>query len=263
MSTDGSKKGSIRMPKSTLKNQNSVKVTEQKPNSSKKAAVSTRETELESQDSNLDEESELDENDEVNVVDVSSDDDDEEEEEEEEDDDDDDEEVDDDLPEEDEDSFPLKKKQKKNKDNGSESFATAFNSIINSKLKAYDRKDPILVRNKATLKKLESDKLENKARKSILAERKQFQDKHRVKNLLPAATDDGGSQVRAFLEKEKQMKKTAQRGVVRLFNAVLSTQLKTNQEVGKEKVGQQRKEELMTDVSKEKFLDLIAAAGED
>lgn len=196
--------------------------------------------------------SDLDENDEVDVADISSEDDSEE----------DDSEAD--AVEEEEDSFPLKKKQKKNKDDGSESFANAFNSIINSKLKAYNRKDPILARNKTTLKKLESEKLENKAKRALLLEKKQFQDKHRIKQLLPAATEESGSnQIREILDKERQMKKIAQKGVVKLFNAVLATQLKTNQEISKVQAGQSRKEELMTDVSKEKFMDLIAAAGED
>ncbi|CAL1202988.1 unnamed protein product [Candida parapsilosis] len=181
--------------------------------------------------------SDLDEDDEVDVAEVSS----------EEDSDD----SDDDLIEEDDDSFPLKKKQKKNKDDGSESFANAFTSIINSKLKAYNRKDPILARNKTTLKKLESEKLENKAKRAI-------------KQLLPAAVEGTDSnQVREILDKERQMKKIAQKGVVKLFNAILSTQLKTNSEMSKVQAGQSRKEELMTDVSKEKFMDLIAAAGED
>ena len=194
--------------------------------------------------------SDLDEDDEVDVAEVSS----------EEDSDD----SDDDLIEEDDDSFPLKKKQKKNKDDGSESFANAFTSIINSKLKAYNRKDPILAGNKTTLKKLESEKLENKAKRALLMEKKQFQDKHRIKQLLPAAVEGTDSnQVREILDKERQMKKIAQKGVVKLFNAILSTQLKTNLEMSKVQAGQSRKEELMTDVSKEKFMDLIAAAGED
>lgn len=67
-----------------------------------------------------------------------------------------------------------------------------------------------------------------------------------------------------MIQKEKDLKKVAQRGVVKLFNAVLSTQIKTNQELGKEVIrGQTKKEELMNDVSKEKFLDLIAAAGNE
>lgn len=153
-----------------------------------------------------------------------------------------------------------KMKKKKNLDDGSESFANAFNAIVGSRLKAYNRKDPILTKNKTTLKKLESDKLEAKAKRLILSEKKQAHDKHRVKNLLPSASEP--EKVRTIIHNERQLKKVAQKGVVRLFNAVLSTQIKTNQELGQEKVGQAKKEELMNEISKEKFLDLVQAAGQ-
>lgn len=159
----------------------------------------------------------------------------------------------------DEENIP-KLKKKKNLDDGSESFSNAFSAIIGSRLKAYDRNDPILARNKTTLKKLESDKLEAKAKKLLLSEKKQLHDKHRVKNLLPSA--DEPEKVRDLIGHEKKLKKVAQRGVVRLFNAVLSTQIKTNQQISGEKVGQTQKEELMNEISKEKFLDLVQAAGQ-
>ncbi|CUM49295.1 uncharacterized protein AC631_03909 [Debaryomyces fabryi] len=159
----------------------------------------------------------------------------------------------------DDDEIP-KMKKKKNLDDGSESFANAFNAIVGSRLKAYNRKDPILAKNKTTLKKLESDKLEAKAKRLILSEKKQLHDKHRIKNLLPSASEP--EKVRTIIQNERQLKKVAQKGVVRLFNAVLSTQLKTNQEIGKEQVGQTKKEELMNEISKEKFLDLVQAAGQ-
>lgn len=160
----------------------------------------------------------------------------------------------------DEDDETLKVKKKKNLDDGSESFSSAFNAIVGSRLKAYNRKDPILAKNKTTLKKLESDKLEAKAKRLILSEKKQAHDKHRVKNLLPSANEP--EKVRLIIQNERQLKKVAQKGVVRLFNAVLSTQIKTNQEIGKEQVGQTKKEELMNEISKEKFLDLVQAAGQ-
>lgn len=158
----------------------------------------------------------------------------------------------------DDDEIP-KMKKKKNLDDGSESFANAFNAIVGSRLKAYNRKDPILAKNKTTLKKLESDKLEAKAKRLILSEKKQLHDKHRIKNLLPSANEP--EKVRTIIQNERQLKKVAQKGVVRLFNAVLSSQIKTNQEIGKEQVGQTKKEELMNEISKEKFLDLVQAAG--
>lgn len=154
-----------------------------------------------------------------------------------------------------------KLKKKKNLDDGSSSFASALNAIVGSKLKAYDRKDPILARNKVTLKKLESDKLESKAKKLMLTEKKELYDKFRVKKILPSSSNP--QELKDILDKERRLKKVAQRGVVRLFNAVLSTQIKTNQEISQEKVGEVRKEELMNEISKEKFLDLVQAAGDE
>lgn len=158
------------------------------------------------------------------------------------------------------DSFPLRKK-KKQTDDGKELFANAFNAILGSKLKAYDKKDPILVRNKTTLKKLESDKLEAKAKRMILAEKKDLYDKHRVKNLLPTA--DEPEKARAALEGERKLKKVAQKGVVKLFNAILATQVGTSRQIGQDKIGSAQKDELVNEISKLKFLDLVKAAGDN
>lgn len=156
-------------------------------------------------------------------------------------------------------NLPKLKKRKKNKDDGNESFANAVNAILGSKLKAYDRKDPILARSKQTIKKAENEKLEAKAKRALLAEKKKVYDKDRVKNLLP--TDD--SKAREILEHERKLKKVAQRGVIKLFNVIMSTQTRTNTEVSKTKVlGEEQKEKLITEVSKEKFFDLVKAAGE-
>lgn len=201
-----------------------------------------------------DDEVDIEVDDEVDVDEVSSDEDEEEDPEEDEEDEEDSSDYDG------EDDEVPKLKKKKNLDDGSESFANAFNAIVGSRLKAYNRKDPILAKNKTTLKKLESDKLEAKAKRLILSEKKQIHDKHRIKNLLPSA--DEPEKVRTIIQNERQLKKVAQKGVVRLFNAVLSTQIKTNQELGQEKVGQAKKEELMNEISKEKFLDLVQAAGQ-
>lgn len=156
------------------------------------------------------------------------------------------------------DEFPLKKKKKVIGD-GADLFASAFNAIIGSKLKAYDRNDPILARNKSTLKKMESDKLERKAKRELLAEKKQLQDKVRIRNLLPSASEP--EKVREVIEKEKKLKKVAQKGVVKLFNAVLATQVKTKEEISKAKVPSGKQDEMMNELSKSKFLDLVKAAG--
>ncbi|EHM99740.1 Rrp15p [Saccharomyces cerevisiae x Saccharomyces kudriavzevii VIN7] len=78
-----------------------------------------------------------------------------------------------DVEEEEDDDFPRKKKSKKSKhDDGSAGFSTAVNAILSSHLKAYDRKDPIMARNKKVLKQSESEKLEYKAKKALLARKK-------------------------------------------------------------------------------------------
>ncbi|KAH3666975.1 hypothetical protein OGAPHI_003425 [Ogataea philodendri] len=160
----------------------------------------------------------------------------------------------------DNDEIPALPAKKKNKSDGSEAFSKAMNALLDSKLKAHDRKDPILARSKTQLKKLESEKLELKAKRQLLAEKKAKLTSNRVRNLLP--TDD--SLAREVLEKEKKYRKVAQRGVIKLFNAILSTQTETNKEVGAlEGVGQSKKKELINEISTEKFLDLVQEAGKN
>ncbi|ODV82395.1 Rrp15p-domain-containing protein [Suhomyces tanzawaensis NRRL Y-17324] len=228
---------------SALKKQ---KKNDHKPKAVAPPASLSSESESEVESASEEELEDLDMDDEVDIDGVSSDSEDEAEE------DDEDEEADEALP---------KLKKKKNLDDGSESFAGAFNAILGSRLKAYDRKDPILARNKLTIKKLESDKLEAKAKRALLSEKKSLHDKHRITELLPSANEPG--KVREIIENERKLKKVAQKGVVRLFNAVLSTQVRTNQDMDKEIGGQSKKEELMNEISKEKFLDLVQAAGQD
>ncbi|KAH3679098.1 hypothetical protein WICPIJ_008706 [Wickerhamomyces pijperi] len=166
-----------------------------------------------------------------------------------------------DEPEQDSDSdsdLPKLKKRKKNTDDGSESFANAVTAILGSKLKAYDRKDPILARSKQTIKKAESEKLEAKARRELLADKKKVYDKDRIRDLLPK--DDANA--RQIFDHERKLKKIAQRGVIRLFNVITSTQNKATSEADGVKVlGQEQKDKLITEISKEKFFDLVKQAG--
>ena len=72
------------------------------------------------------------------------------------------------VAEESDDDFPRKKKSKKSKhDDGSKEFSSAVSAILSSHLKAYDRKDPIMARNKKVLKQNDADKLEAKAKKAL------------------------------------------------------------------------------------------------
>ena len=154
------------------------------------------------------------------------------------------------------DSFPMKK-QKKATEDGAEPFAKAFSAIIGSKLKAYDRKDPILARNKTTQKKLESDKLEAKARHLLRVEKREERNRHRVKQLLP----QDPAMMREAFESERRMKKMAQRGVVKLFNAILATQVSISSEVSAREA--YKHPESMTELTKLKFLDMVKAAGQE
>ncbi|AJW20540.1 BAD_collapsed_G0057730.mRNA.1.CDS.1 [Saccharomyces cerevisiae] len=187
----------------------------------------------------------------------------------EEDDDEEEEDDDDDDDEEEDDDFPRKKKSKNSKhDDGSTGFSAAVNAILSSHLKAYDRKDPIMARNKKVLKQSESEKLEYKAKKALLAEKKKLLGKARKTDIIPIASgEDRSENIRKVLEKETALRKIAQKGAVKLFNAILATQVKTEKEVSENLSGiknKEEKKELITEVSKEKFLDLVkAAAGSD
>ncbi|AET39459.1 rRNA-processing protein RRP15 Ecym_4406 [Eremothecium cymbalariae DBVPG len=168
--------------------------------------------------------------------------------------------------EEDEYDFSKSKKSSKSKhDDGSESFSNALSNILGSHLKAYDRVNPILARNKRVLKKSEADKLELKAKKALLAQKKQMLNKTRNTEIIPTvAAGEDSERITKVLEKERNLRKIAQKGVVKLFNAILSTQVKTEREVQETlstvKNAAERKT-ILTEVSKEKFLDLVKAAG--
>lgn len=151
----------------------------------------------------------------------------------------------------------IPKKKKSSKDDGSSSFSTAVSAILGSKLKKHDRDDPILVRSKQKIKKFEEDKLELKARRLINQERKLKLNANRVRDLLPKED----SKARLVLLQEKAYKKVAQRGVIKLFNAVLLTQTASQKQISGEKVlGVDKREELINEISKEKFLDLVQNA---
>ena len=171
--------------------------------------------------------------------------------------------------EEEDEDFPRKKKAKMNKhDDGSAGFSQALNAILGSHLKAYDRKDPIMSRNKSVLKQNESQKLELKAKKALLAEKKKLLNKTRKKEVIPTVSDENksGEEIRKIIEKETRLRKIAQKGAVKLFNAILSTQVKTEKEVSEgftDIKNRKEKKQLITEVSKEKFLDMVKAAADD
>ncbi|ODQ63208.1 Rrp15p-domain-containing protein [Nadsonia fulvescens var. elongata DSM 6958] len=166
-------------------------------------------------------------------------------------------------------------KEEKDKAN----FAKSFTAILGSSIKKHDKANPILIRSKKSARDIEQSKLESKAKRLLNMEKKKIEDKCRVKAedilaLYKASEDDNkveanGSQLTEMLAHEKKMKKIAQRGVIRLFNAILSSQITTDQiektsvnpTNGNKIVGATKREELMNEMSKEKFLDLIKSGG--
>ncbi|AQZ14820.1 RRP15 (YPR143W) [Zygosaccharomyces parabailii] len=166
--------------------------------------------------------------------------------------------------------IPRKKKAKNSKhDDGSAGFSNAMSAILSSHLKAYDRNDPIMARNKRVLKQNESDRLERQAKRALLAEKKKKLNRIRKQDIIPKVSNDAdlksGEEIRKVIEKEARLKKIARKGAVKLFNAILSTQVNTEKDVNSNlaDVGKQEKKHLLTDISKEKFLDMVKAAGDE
>ncbi|KAK8245513.1 Rrp15p-domain-containing protein [Phyllosticta capitalensis] len=158
---------------------------------------------------------------------------------------------------------PSRNKKKRN-DPGA--FATSMQKILGAKLTTTKRADPILSRSKIAQdagKELAEAKLEAKAKGKMRDEKKAQLEKGRVKDVLGLQTPDISTQ--EIQEEEKRLKKTAQKGVVKLFNAVRAAQVKGEQAAREAKksgvVGIDKREEKVTEMSKKGFLDLIAGGG--
>lgn len=142
---------------------------------------------------------------------------------------------------------------------GSESFSRAITAILGSKIKAHSAADPILIRNKKPAKELEDQKLEAKAKRALAAEKKNAREKNHIKRVIP----EDETKLHAYLEHEKTLKKTAQKGVVKLFNAIRAAQKGTQDTLTAHKKGQVVKsldKEVANNLSKEQFLDLIRSS---
>lgn len=105
------------------------------------------------------------------------------------------------------------------------------------------------MRSKAHAKSLESAKAEHRIRKALAAQRKALRSIGHIEDLT---THDARA-----LEYERSMKKTAQRGVVKLFNAIRASQVKAEEAMGTAIGSRSEKEEKVKEMSKEGFLNLI------
>jgi fusion and transport protein UGO1 len=152
--------------------------------------------------------------------------------------------------------------RKVRKRNDPEAFATSIAKILNSKLTTTKRSEPILSRSKDAQqanKELADNKLTEKARRQVVAERRAAQDKGRVKVVV--GLNDPSVSTAAITAKEKELRRTAQKGVIKLFNAVRAAQVKGEQAEKEAKaqnvVGLDKREEKVKEMSKQGFLDMI------
>lgn len=159
------------------------------------------------------------------------------------------------------------------KRNDSAAFANSISAILSSKLSTSKRADPVLARSTTAAQastELASAKLDSQAKQKLREDKKAALEKGRVKDVLlgtdvPDREEEGtkdGEKVKEIQELEKRLRKTAQRGVVKLFNAVRQAQVR-GEEAAKEKgiIGRGRREEKVAEMSKKGFLELVAGGG--
>lgn len=158
------------------------------------------------------------------------------------------------------------KPKKARKRNDPTAFATSMSKILGTKLTTAKRQDPVLSRSAAATaasKELADQKLEMKAKRKMHAEKREALDKGRVKDVLGLNTPEVSTA--EIQETERRLQKTAQRGVVKLFNAVRAAQVQgetARSEAKKEGVvGISQREERVSEMTKKGFLDLIATGG--
>lgn len=135
-------------------------------------------------------------------------------------------------------------------------FASAMTSILDSRVKAHDRENPIMIRNRRKAREIEESKLEAKAKRELRKEKISQQDRAHVTDLVSKDSDVAGKQ----LQHEKILRKTAQRGVIRLFNAINASQNAAGDaeaSIAGDVHGLDKKAQKVTEVSKDKFLDMI------
>lgn len=148
------------------------------------------------------------------------------------------------------------------KRNDPEAFATSISRILGTKLTSQKRSEPILSRSKSaqeTNKALTDHKLTLKAHRQVLAEKKAAQEKGREKDVLGLQKTDVSTA--DIVAEEKRLRRTAQKGVIKLFNAVRAAQIKAEQAEREAKatgvVGLAKREEKVKEMSKQGFLDMI------
>ncbi|EAW14714.1 rRNA processing protein RRP15 [Aspergillus clavatus NRRL 1] len=147
------------------------------------------------------------------------------------------------------------------KRNDPTAFSTSISKILSTKLPTSARADPVLSRSKTAAQnttELADEKLDKQARAKLRAEKKEELDRGRVRDVMGIERGITG----AVAEEEKRLRKIAQRGVVKLFNAVRAAQVRGEEAAKEERkkgtVGMGEREKVVNEVSKQGFLELIS-----
>lgn len=165
------------------------------------------------------------------------------------------------------------------KRNDPSAFATSISKILSTKLSTGRRADPVLSRSAdahQAARDVVDAALEAKARKQMREQRRLALEKGRVRDVLGGLavgeedrTEDGGEDtgvsVAATQQRERRLRKVAHKGVVVLFRAVREAQeraTRAEQDARNGGVyGVKSREEKVSEMSRQGFLDLIANGG--
>lgn len=172
----------------------------------------------------------------------------------------------------------VKLSQSKSKRNDPDAFASSISAILGSKLSASKRCDPVLARSATAAEanlEIGNTRLETKAKRKLRDDKKQALEKGRIKDVLLGTKAVASSEstsanrqhgmegsVGEMQELEKKLRKTAQKGVIKLFNAVRQAQIR-GEEAGKKGGSRSTKEERVSEMSKKGFLELVSGGGSE
>jgi hypothetical protein len=157
------------------------------------------------------------------------------------------------------------RRRKVSKRNDPTAFSTTMSKILSTKLPTSARSDPLLSRSRDAAQKtseIANEKLEARARAKLRAEKKEELDRGRIRDVLGVERGEAGETA----EQEKRLRKMAQRGVIKLFNAVRAAQVRGEEAAREERkkrtiVGIGEREKAVNEVSKQGFLELIHGKG--
>lgn len=146
------------------------------------------------------------------------------------------------------------------KRNDPTAFSTSISKILSTKLPSSARADPVLSRSSYASKlaaEAADAKLDKAARAKMRADKKEELDRGRIRDVMGIKRGLAGP----VAEEEKRVRKMAQRGVVKLFNAVRAAQVRGEEAAQDERkkgtIGMGEREKAANEVSKQGFLELI------